>query len=143
MQAGHTFVEVMVVFSLVAALTGFASINMHDLEDAGHGSALQLSSLIKTTRAKAISKTSAYFLKPSSTAQILGYRGKSCADPSPQIDSQISLDLSDGVTMTDTGWQICFTPRGLVKNSVSVFLQDQYQREFEVQVFMGGTVRIQ
>ena len=56
--------------------------------------------------------------------------------------SGMALDLPQGVTLTDTSWNVCFSSRGISDGNVVIKLQHDRYGSTGVEVLVGGTTRV-
>jgi len=138
---GFTILELLVVIGLVGIMTLIAAVNLRPLENPVYTATHNLAAFMKQARARAVSTTSAYEVRPTSNRQIAAFFGPNCAsidDP----DNTMTLEFSPRVSMPDTDWAVCFTARGLSTNNVNIEVSDG-QSFRSVEVLLGGVARIQ
>ena len=142
-QNGFTLVEMLVVFLMIACLSGIAVMNLKALSSPSENGAAQLLGFFKHARAKAISTTSAYFVMPTSTSTVITKFGTNCSDAAPVNDSALRLNLPSGASLGNVGWSVCFTTRGLSDSNTTVTVNDTENGSKTVEVLLGGGVRLQ
>ncbi len=139
---GYTLLELMAALGIVGVLMGSAVSNLKELERPLSSTSSQLMGLFKQARARAISTTSAYFIEPDSSNTIVARFGTNCDDASPVDDDRLGIEIPSSVTMSDTSWSVCFTPRGLADQNITVYLQDNDFNYSSIEVFLGGAVKV-
>lgn len=140
-QSGFSLLEMLVALSVVGAISGIAVMNLRSLSSAAENGAAQLLGFFKQARAKAISTTSAYFVVPTSSSEVITRVGTSCSDAAPVADPALELSLPSGASLSDTTWSVCFTSRGLSDSNFSVTVLDTQSGSKTVEVLLGGGVR--
>lgn len=140
--SGFTLTEMLVAISLMSILMAIGVYNMRNLNRPLTTTSAEVSALFKQARAKAIGTTSAYFVTAANDEQIVTSQGTNCADGTPTLDAALSLDLPLGVRMTNTAWQVCFSAKGISDSNVVVELKSPENELSEVEVFLGGAIRI-
>jgi prepilin-type N-terminal cleavage/methylation domain-containing protein len=139
-EQGFSVVELMATLVLIALMTSVAAINLRQLDNPLQDGTAQLVSFMKQARAKAVATTSGYFVRASSASRIVADVGENCADLSPTPDTDLVLDLPDGVILTDTAWAICLDARGFADDNITITLTDG-DKSRDLEVFLGGAIR--
>lgn len=142
-ERGFTLLEMLVVFAIIAGLSGIAIMNLNALSSPAENGAAQLLGFLKQARAKAISTTSAYFVVPASATRVITRAGVNCSDLNPVTDPNLDLDLPTGASLGSVSWSICFTSRGLSDSNATVDITDTQSGSRTIEVLLGGSVRIQ
>lgn len=142
LELGFTVVELIVVLAIAGTLAGIAVMNLNALSSSSENAAAELASLLKQARARAISSTSAYFVVPLSTTQIVTRFGTNCSDTTLVNDPTLSLNLPSGANLGSTTWTICFTSRGLSDSNTQISVYDIHSQTHQVEVLLGGSVRV-
>ncbi|MDD2941414.1 MAG: prepilin-type N-terminal cleavage/methylation domain-containing protein [bacterium] len=140
-ESGFTMVELAVVLGLGAILMGAGVSNLHSLSNTLENSASQVASHFKLVRAKAVSNTSAYIVRPASAFRIEVLEADNCSDAAPVKDEAMTLNLPNGAVITDTAWEVCFNSRGLPDRSLAISLLDNDLQTRDVEIFLGGAIR--
>lgn len=140
-ESGFTMVELAVVLGLSAILMGAGVSNLHSLSNTLENSASQVASHFKLVRARAVSNTSAYIVRPASAFQIEVLEAVNCSDAAPVRNEAMTLNLPNGAVITDIAWEICFNSRGLPDRSLVVSLLDNDLRTRDIEIFLGGAIR--
>ena len=153
-NGGFTLIELLITVSVLGIVLSVGALNLRPLNDDAQNAATQLGGLLKQTRAKAMATTSAYRIwsrEGSAPGRVLIYaqRANTCSAPSNQwvTDSKLQTELPKGVTLNVAfdkwDWQIpCFDSRGRSKNYIKLKLKDDRERVREVELLLGGAVRI-
>ena len=98
---------------------------------------------LKQARARALETTSAYQVYPVSTTQLGARYAAQCASEDWIVDPSLQLELSDTVSLAETGWEVCFTSRGLASGANTFTLQNSEGDQEFIDIFLGGAVRQQ
>jgi prepilin-type N-terminal cleavage/methylation domain-containing protein len=167
-NAGVTLVELLAVVAITGVLAAIAapSISMGNapLKDSTN----RVTANIKLIRAKAMSQTSAYRIRPTSVDQLVIERSTACnaaaatwvrdagfADEDLELSKFIGLArvTVNGTNVTPASgvwagtWSICFNSRGMTTDNVVMTLGDisnssNNNEPNQLQVFPGGTVQL-
>ena len=115
----------------------------------------RISANLKLNRTKAVTHTSAYRIRSSSSDQLIIERAQNCnsndweVDASMIQDEELTLDegiiissiLEDGVASTVNDWSLCFNSRGIADRNLQLTLKNtENDEERLIQVFLGGNV---
>lgn len=141
-QQGFTLLELLITFAMVASMLGIVAVLLPEMVNPAQNGAAQVAGFIKKARARAISTTSYLKVTPASTNGLSAERVSSCAAGSGDQDTRMNLELPQGVVLTNISWSICFNPRGFSDIDTTIPLEDIYDGEQQVEVFIGGAVRI-
>ncbi|MBX7145465.1 MAG: type II secretion system GspH family protein [Oligoflexia bacterium] len=141
-RLAFTVIELLVALAITGILAGIAIINLHALSSSSANAAAELATLLKQARARAISSTSAYFVVPISTTQVVTRFGTNCSDTTLINDPTLSLSLPSGTNLGSISWTICFTSRGLSDSNTQIPIYDLHSQNHQVEVLLGGSVRI-
>ena len=145
-ESGASIVEVLVAFSMVSIILATAVSNLRVADDPLINATNQVASHIKTVRAKAISTTSAYHLEALTPTLIQAKVANTCAEAADgAVDAPMSLQLPKGTSMTfpNGDLAICFSPRGMPNDALVFIVQDDSGRVREIEILLGGAVRVQ
>jgi hypothetical protein len=140
-SAGLTFAEVLVMMAILGLVAGAATLYLKPLEAPVVSSAHLVEALVKQTRAKSMSTTSSYRLRPFTENQLVVEYAPACSAEAWTLDSRMDLDLPGGVTMSETAWSVCFNSRGTASNNVKLVLEHPDYNSRELEILMGGAVR--
>lgn len=140
LAAGYTLLEMMVVLAMMSAFYGMVALNLKALDRPLDNSAKQVVGFFKQVRARAISTTQAYEVYPVDQSTIAARYASNCEAATFTEDSELSYELQPGAYLGDTGWSLCFSPRGLSDDSLEVTIQAEAGQRI-VEVFLGGAVR--
>lgn len=158
-QRGFSVVELLITVAFVGILSAIAlpriSFATRPLSDSSN----RLTSSFKMVRAKAMSQTSAYRVRPTSASSIKIERANACDAPNASdwqadgtftiSDSRMEQDIAfvnatenDQARSPSSGWSICFNGRGMANKNLVLTLQNQKDsKQKRIEVFRGGTVQ--
>lgn len=131
----------MVVLGIITVLSGIAVINLRKFDQSSTNAANQIASLIKSSRAYGMTSTVTVQIKPVNTTRIQVTAAASCSTTTRTNIPELALTLPDGATLNDTTWSLCYTSRGISRDSLDVLVRD-YTRTRTVQIVLGGGVRV-
>ena len=57
-------------------------------------------------------------------------------------DPDFELELPEGVELSSTAWNLCFSSRGLASNNLTISLQHDQFGTSDIEVLLGGTSRV-
>jgi len=137
---GFTILELLVVIGLVGIMTLIAAVNLRPLENPVYSATHNLAAFMKQARARAVSTTSAYEVRPISDRQVAAFFGPNCASID-EADNTMTLALPSRVSLPSTEWVVCFSARGLSNSNVTIEVSDG-QISRSVEVLLGGVARI-
>jgi hypothetical protein len=140
--AGMTLVELLVLFALMATALGIGAVYLKPIEAPVLRAAELTESALRSARARAVATLSAYRVRPATDATLTAEHASSCAAATWTAENALDLELPDGVTLADTAWSVCFNARGIASNTVVVTLDHPSFAARQVQVMLGGAVRI-
>jgi Tfp pilus assembly protein FimT len=135
-------IETLVVLSLIAISLGYAVSNLNQYNDPLQNGSAAIMGYIKQARARAVARTMAYHIAPSSSTRILSSSSSSCSDMTLTADNTLTLDLPSSTSLPDTSWSLCFTSRGLSDSNLVIDVQDQDGNTRSLEVVLGGAVRV-
>ena len=138
-QSGYTALELITTLGLAAVLSVIAVNTLKTLHDPVKGASSGLKGYVKQVRARAISTTSAYEVKPVSNNQIQSSFGSTC-DSITTVDSHLTLTLPTGASFAATDWSFCFNSRGFPDMNTQITLTGSSGNR-TVEVFLGGAVK--
>jgi len=139
---GATFVELLVVLTLLGLVAGATAIYLKPMETSTRDGALQVEGFFKEARFKAMATTSAYRVRPETSSRLIAETAASCSSATWTADSSVSSDLPRDVTLGDTAWSLCFNSRGIASQNVTLTVQQAGRPTRIVEVLLGGTARI-
>lgn len=140
-ENGFTLLEMMVVLGIMTILTGIAVLNLKKFDQASSNAANQIASLIKSSRSYGMTSTVTVQIKPISSTAISVTSAATCAATIRTTIPELSYNLPDGATLSSTTWSLCYTSRGLSRESINIQLTDR-SRTKTVQVTLGGGIRV-
>lgn len=151
-NSGLSIIEVVVVVGLIGFLAAIAApaitFGTHPLRDTSN----RIAANFKLARAKAMSKTSAYRIRPLSVEQLIIEQANNCNATTWTTASEfVAEDLTfdsptevvaaqvDGSGVTNTGWQLCFNSRGRADMTLELTLRDMNtNQQRTLEIFLGG-----
>jgi Tfp pilus assembly protein FimT len=141
-QRGSNLLELVIIIAIISTFS-FGIGAAYKMENPLRFSTDQTVSFLKMVRAKAITTTSAYKIRPVSDSELITQYAESCDSNVWKTDTALTFDLPDNrVWFRETNWSLCFSARGLTSENLVIALEDQnYINELEV--FLGGAVREQ
>ncbi len=146
-SAGFTLLEMIVLLAILGIIAGIAFVNLRNLENPVQNGASQLSGILKQSRAKAMSTTSAYQVAPESSGSrhLVARTAIRCSSPAADwaLDPEITADIPTEVTLSVSGgtWPTCFDPRGFASANQQFTLSDAKGATLKVELLLGGAVR--
>ncbi len=139
---GFGVIDVLATVSFMSLLLVIGGANLRGLKNDSESGSAQLAAFLKTARSKAISTTAAYRVTAFGPSDIVTSFGVDCEVGTPAYpDADLTLTLPDGAVLTDTDWEVCFTPRGLSDDTATLTLFDLDNQYKQVEVYLGGAVR--
>jgi prepilin-type N-terminal cleavage/methylation domain-containing protein len=141
-DTGVTLVELIVVMAILAVAIGIAVVNLEPLESPLMTGTSLVESFLTQARVSAMATTSAYRVVPSDTSSLLTETAESCTAGTWTAQPSLTMVLPQDVTMADTAWTACYTPRGLSRDNVLITLEHPSYGSRQVEVLIGGTTRV-
>lgn len=151
-RAGFSVLELLIVLAVLSIIFGIGAVSLGDFNDPLRNASSQLEGVIKQTRARAMSTTSAYRLVRTSDTTLIAQRADRCtaangdwaADSSFELDLRewrdVSIERIDPLAANDV--VTCFNSRGLTNSNVTITLQDGGGRSVELEILLGGAVEV-
>ncbi len=130
----------LVVISLIGTMSAIGISNITALNNPLQNGTNELTGFLKQARARAISTTSAYTVRPLNETQIITEVGNSCDDPAPELDATLTYTFPHQVHIPDTSWEICFTSRGLATSSPTIYVYGPNNKVQSISIYLGGAV---
>jgi prepilin-type N-terminal cleavage/methylation domain-containing protein len=140
---GFTLLELLIVIATVGILFGIGILTAAGLRSPIGEATTQLSSVLRQVRTRAISATSAYRLKATSSTNAIVQYAINCEAATWTTDSNLSIDLGEGVQFSNSSFVVCYQPRGTVPTAVTISLSDTKSQTRSVAVYTAGAVVIQ
>lgn len=141
-----TLIEVLVVLGIAGIILAIGAINLRRLNDPLQNGASQLVGFFKQARSKAMATTSAYRIRAESPFRLVAEYAANCNAAAWTADPKLILEFAEGVKVSGTNspvkWPVCFTSRGLADKNLIVTLSDTNNRTRQVEVMLGGGVRL-
>ncbi|WP_404784626.1 Tfp pilus assembly protein FimT/FimU [Altericista sp. CCNU0014] len=169
-QLGFTLAETLVAIAVLGILTAIAAPAIRFGTDPLKDASANIAGNLKLLRAKAVSQTSAYRMRPVATAvgiSLAVESAESCSSPvtawSPDpgfaledtaLDTstsavgqrkgvQIAQVLIDSVVPSPSdNWNICYNSRGLTNQTLELTLKNDRNAKRKITVFRGGGVDV-
>lgn len=157
---GMTLPEILIVLVAFGVLSAMAAPTITFATNPLRDTTNRFAGDFKLSRARAMSQTTAYRIRPTSQTQFIIERANSSscaattwtrapgfADEDLRFDTGVRLSAatvnSNAVTPA-TNWSLCYDSRGLADRNLRITLQDTDTNETaRIEVFPGGTVQIQ
>ena len=139
---GMSLVELLVVVALMGVMLGVGGIYFTTNEVSLQGATELVERFLRHARGKAMATTSAYRVSALDNRQLQALFSTNCSSASWTVDSALSFELPEKVTLTDTTWTVCFSSRGISSNNLLVGLSHPESGTRQVEVMLGGTTRI-
>jgi prepilin-type N-terminal cleavage/methylation domain-containing protein len=140
-QAGMTLPEVLVVVALIAVALGIALVRFDGTAPALQTAGELTEGMLQHTRARAMAKTTPHRLRPISSTTLVVESGASCSAGPWTLEPDLQLELPDGVTVSDTTWDVCFVSRGTSTQNLVITLNDYDGGSRQLEVLLGGAVQ--
>lgn len=145
-KLGYTLIELMVVVSMTAILSGVAVFNMKDLFIPSSTANDLVIAQYKLVRSKAISKTRAYLFEPvDSTTLGASFRDKCNSTESWVEDDSLAMNLPADSWMQlppnpDHWWSVCINSRGQTDANIEITIEDEKGNISDIEILLLGTV---
>ena len=141
-QSGATLIELLVVLTIMGIALMVTAPNLKPAEAPLQTASRLTEGFILQARSSAIATTSAYRVVPDGEDRLLLEYAAKCDDSTWTAETYSILELPDEVTMTDTGWSVCFSRRGISSTNVTVTLTHPDFGSSQVEVLLGGSTRV-
>jgi prepilin-type N-terminal cleavage/methylation domain-containing protein len=167
-QKGFTLAETLITIVILGVLTAISAPTIRFGNLPLKDTSANIAGNLKLLRAKAISQTSAYRMRPVATANGMSLAvevAESCTSanwkpdpgftlgdtaldtattpPANRKNVEISGVLINGVAPTPiTNWNICYGSRGLANQTLELSLKDDKNLQNKITVFRGGGVDV-
>lgn len=141
-EAGISILEVLVVIAILGLSITVAAVTLEPLETPLEASVTLTEGFFREARLGAIATTSAHRVQPDDAYRLGVQQATSCSGPTWTTVPDMKLNLPEGVTLTDTGWSVCFSSRGISSDNVVLTLQHDVHGSEQVEVLLGGTTRV-
>ena len=141
-QAGVTLIEMMAVLALAAILLGIGAVYLTPMAAPLKTGTEIVEAAFRQARGRAIATTTAYRVRPTSATEIVGEFAPSCGAGTWTDEPKIYRELPEKATFTSQVWSVCFSPRGVASSNVVVTITHPDFGSRQVEVMLGGAVRI-
>ncbi len=157
---GSSLIELIMVLTVGGILTAIIVPGISFATRSLPDSTNRLASSFSMARAKAMSLTSAYRVRPTGANSFTIERSSNCSNTKPTdwqadgafstSDRQLDPDINMVAALEDNqsrspsnGWSLCFDSRGLANKNLELTLQNTKDPKTKrIEVFTGGSVRI-
>ncbi len=139
--AGVTMIEMLIVLALLAIGMVVVGSRLGAFERPLLTASQEIDAVIRETRARAMSTTSALRIRPINDSSLAVERALACGSATWTEEPRLAIDLPRDVTFTATDWEICYSSRGLTATNTRVTLTHPVQGSREVEVLLGGSAR--
>lgn len=141
-------VEVLVVIAIIGIVAGIAALDVRPLSNDALNAANEVAATVRLARARAVATTSSYRVVLESQSVLRVETRRTCGGSASWVEeSALRRELASGVVVTDpseAGQElVCFNSRGIGDADPIVRVRDARARESSVEVFAGGSVRVQ
>jgi prepilin-type N-terminal cleavage/methylation domain-containing protein len=141
---GFTLVELLVGLGILGIVLSMAILNLGTFGNELNNSKSEISSYIRSVRARAMASTSAYRIVYVSSSQLKAEQATNCSATTWTGDTTYNLSLRDQVTFTNdltaNTSLLCFNARGISNQGTTLLLRDKKGKTGEVEVFVGGAL---
>jgi Tfp pilus assembly protein FimT len=128
--------------ALISILSVVAVGDIKQVGSPANDAAFQVNHFLRLARARAMSQTEFIQVAPVNDSSLQASSSDSCFGTMSTI-SDLTLSLPNDSAFSDTGWSVCFTPRGLAASNVSFMLYGEgYSHYRTVEVALGGGVKV-
>lgn len=134
--------ELVAVVGVMTLLLLIAVSNLKELNRPLLNGTAHVTSYLKQVRAKALTATSAYEIYPLSPTELRARFANSCNATEFTDDPLLTLTMPDGAVIVESEWTVCFNSRGLASDNVTISVQDLDLQQRQVEVLLGGSVRV-
>jgi prepilin-type N-terminal cleavage/methylation domain-containing protein len=158
-NSGFTLVELLVVVMLLGIGAAFAMPSVLSANKNWENASKQIAGNFKLARAKAVSKTSVYRIKPISATEFRVESATKCSETNlsnwtpdytfdvkmPKDTQLISPTYVDGTLKTNLlDWDTCFNTKGSATKAIQITLEDTVTKNKQtIKVLTGGKVKIE
>jgi hypothetical protein len=141
-QTGSSLIELLAVVTVMGIAMGAVTVYLQPASTPTDTGAVLLEGFFRLARARAAATTSAYRVSAPAPDEIIAEQADACSATTWTADPETVLELPQGVTVTDTAWSICFSPRGTADAHLIVTVQHPLAPPEQVEVVLGGTARV-
>lgn len=147
MARGFTVIELIIVLSVIGIMMSIATLRFRGLQNELENAARETSGFVRQARAEAMSTTSAYRVRSVSASQLGAEFAASCNadDDDWQVDRSLTTRLEGRVSyegLEPDSVLVCFDSRGVGNRDPAIRLRERNGNASDVEVFVGGAVRI-
>ena len=140
-ENGLSIFELLVVLFIISLMSATVVSNIKEINRPLTDASFEITHFLRLSRSRAISQTLYMKVSPLSLYKLVVASGSSCAAATTTVND-LSLTLPNDTSLTSTSWSVCFTPRGLVNETVSFDIIDEESHRKTVQIALGGGVQI-
>jgi prepilin-type N-terminal cleavage/methylation domain-containing protein len=142
---GFSMIELLVIIAIIGILAAIGFLNLRPLHNEARAAANDFAGTAKQARGRAMATTSAYRLVYEAPDRLKVEWRTTCGGTEEWTpEARFDLVLRDGTTLdgvADGAELLCFTSRGITKQSPTLTFRDASGRTATVEVFAGGAVR--
>jgi hypothetical protein len=136
-----TAVELLVVVAIIGLAAGASVLYFKPLEAPVRTAGELIEGLVRQTRARAMSATTAHRLRPFSANRLVVEHARTCTSEAWTLDPRADLPLPRDVELTPTDWSVCFNSRGVTDSNVVLTLGHPRFESRRLEILLGGAVR--
>lgn len=142
-ELGFSIIELMTVLMIISLSVSSVFSNIKIIERPLHSGTQLTMGFFRQVKAKAISTTSYYVIYPAGPTRLATRSGANCelARLSVIENTTLTLHLPNTVTLANTAWDLCYSSRGFLDNSIAISLNDQEGKTRTLETFVGGAIR--
>ena len=140
-QQGTTLIEVAVVLALVGVGIGVTAFYVAPPPPPLQLGLERTEGALRQARLQAIASRSAHRVRPVNAGELTTESAPRCGAATWSAEPDLDVAMPSGVSV-DTGWSVCFGPRGIADANVTVTLDDGVLPSRQVEVLLGGTTRV-
>jgi prepilin-type N-terminal cleavage/methylation domain-containing protein len=138
---GVTAVELLVVIAVLGLAAGASVLYFKPMEAPVRTAGELVEGLVKQTRARAMSTTTAHRLRPFSPERLVVERAQTCQAEAWTLLTDQELELPRGVTLEPVDWSVCFNARGTTTENILFTLEHPQFQPRRLEILLGGAVR--
>lgn len=143
LRKGFSLVELLMVLSLTSILMGFGVYEIKEFINPAVSASDELVTLLKVVRAKAISNTVSYRLKPNGNKQLVASFRTDCFSSDPwQGDGELTMDLPAGAYLNETDWEVCYDTRGFPDSNIVFDVRENGGSSKTIEIYLGGGLSV-
>lgn len=142
-DSGFTVMDMLTTLGILSVLALIPLSNIRELESPIDDASFQLGHYLRLVRSRAISQTLSIIVTPESSSRLTAASAENCLSEEPVAINDLTLNFPDGAYLGSTGWSVCFNQRGLSDANLSFTLTNDDGDTKDVEIALGGGVRIE